>query len=199
MTTVNLSGGSQVLGSINPNVNMQAVDDDARAARVVAEALAVTPSSTFASLGNGASLTGTGGTRVIDVTGDVGLSGGGAITFNGTAADLFIIRIGGKMTMSGGSSIVLNGVTAGQILWDLKGTGDAVDINGNSIVNGTILAIDRSIIISGGVVNGQLISNGNELKLQSGPDVVYVPLVPEPGALSLLALGLCGLALARRP
>lgn len=195
-STINISGGSQVLGSINGNEDMQAVDDDAHAARDAVEALLATQS--FLSLGNGDSVTGSGGVNVIDVTNDVALSGGGTLTLNGSATDLFFFRIGGTMTLTGGSEIVLSGINAGQVLWDFVGTGQKVEFNGNSTARGTFMAIDRDIIVAGGLVEGALISNGNELKLQSGPDVVFVALVPEPGTALLLALGLAGLAARRR-
>lgn len=195
-TSLTISGGSLVLGTIDGNVDTQAIDDDAHQARDAIEALLATQS--VLSLGNGDSLTGSGGVNVIDVSGDLSLSGGGTVTLNGSASDLFYIRVSGAITLTGGSEIVLNGIDASQVLWDLIGTGEKVEFNGDSAARGTFLAIDRDIVVSGGTVEGALISNGSELKLQSGPDVHHVGFVPEPGTASLLGLGLAGLAATRR-
>jgi choice-of-anchor A domain-containing protein len=172
--TVHFSGGSQAQGGTHAVSETQADADVIQAAAVAA---ALPPTQTVASLGNGAVLHGNGGLNVILVTGNISTSGAGTITLDGSSADFFVVNVSGTATLTGGSSIVLTGgATAGRILWNFLGSGQDINLNGNSHFEGTILVASRSIIVSGGTVDGQIICAGPRLTLQSGPHITYIPL-----------------------
>jgi hypothetical protein len=74
-----------------------------------------------------------------------------------------------------------------------------------SVVNGILLAPDRGVAFSPGLVNGEVIAGGNTIHFVSGASVNQPPppMVPEPASLLLLGLGIPALAgyayRARRP
>lgn len=171
-TPINLSGGSEVIEGAFI-IDMSAINADARDAAAEAAALPVTLA--VEELTADAIMTGNGGLNVIDVAFDVSVSSG-LLTIIGNATDAFVFNVHGAMKFSGGAEVVLDGVNPGQVLWNILGTGQRVDFSGNSIINGTVLAVDRSITVSGGTVTGAIISGGDELKLQSGPTVNYDPI-----------------------
>jgi choice-of-anchor A domain-containing protein len=195
VSSVNLTGGSSAAGGIFI-IDTTQITADAMAASVQAASLSTT--DTRAAIGNGATFTSTGALNVIDVTGNIQTSGGGTITITGGANDFFVFNVHGTANLTGGSSIALaGGITPGHVLWNFVGTGGSVQSNGNSNWAGTVLALNRDIVISGGVHHGAFITGNQSLTLQSGPSVVFVPLVPAPATGVLVAAGM--FLLGRRP
>src|SRR5262249_16341604 len=149
-STINLSGGSQALGGIEQNTTsaMHAYSQDVMTASTAAAACPVNVE--FASLGNNASLTGPSATPLFQIDGDLNVSAS-ALNLTGPADAVFIINVFGKATFSGGTNMILSGgITPDHILWNFVGPGGDINSNGNSNLRGTIIALDRNIIISGG-------------------------------------------------
>ena len=194
----NISGGSAASGGV---VSQSMAAIDAAALNAYNTGTALTPTSNVGSIGNGASFTAAGTSTVIDVANGVSLSGGGTITLNGNASDFFVFNVSNGINMSGGSSIVLNGVLPGHILWDVIGSGgsSSVQLNGNSDSDGTYIAPNADIVVSGGVHSSEFIS-GTKLTFQSGPHISAVPLpAPLAAGVGLLgALGMVSVVRARR-
>ena len=189
----NISGGSSAAGGID-TVNMAPIATAATNAATHYGSLA--PTSTLASILSTSHLTGSGGQNVIDVTGDINLQGGSTLTLTGTSADTFVFDIDGSMTLGGGSKILLDGVWPFQVLFNLVGTGKAVNLNGNSDSAGIFLDVKGDIIVSGGVHSSEFVS-GTNLTFQSGPQINQLPL-PTTALGGVALLGGLGLARLRR-
>jgi choice-of-anchor A domain-containing protein len=108
-------------------------------------------------------ITGTGGVNVICVN-KIELSGEEVITLKGGLSDTFILNVIGEFSLSSCSKILADGLPPSDVFFNVIGTGEDVKFSGGgscSIVDGTVLAPDRKIALSLGVVNGQIISGGN--------------------------------------
>jgi choice-of-anchor A domain-containing protein len=115
-----------------------------------------------------ATISGAAGVNVICVDA-VDLADSAAITLTGTPTTTFIInvRAGGPFKLSGGSTIKAGDpVQSSDVLYNIIGSGPKVSLSGATEIDGTIVAIDREISLSGGVVNGQLCA-GRNIKLSS--------------------------------
>lgn len=195
-STFNISGGNSVAGGTS-SISMAQASADLVSASAYAAGL--TPGQTLSSISNSTGTINRLGTlSVFSVTNGINLSGGSALTLNGTASDYFVFNVSGALTLSGGSAITLTGgLTAENVLFNFVGTGQDINFNGNSTANGNFLALDRNITVSGGVINGRLLgADGKNLKLQSGP-TVNAP-VPEPASLAALGVGAAALLKRRK-
>jgi choice-of-anchor A domain-containing protein len=129
-------------------------------------------------------LTGVAGPNVICV-GDLTLSGK-QLTLTGPVGARFIFDVSGKFTLSGGGAgpqiRVAGGVQPKDVLYNILGAGSDVAFSGGgggvdccaAIVDGTILAPQRKIKLSPGLVNGQIIS-GQDISIASGSSVRCPP------------------------
>ena len=61
---------------------------------------------------------------------------------------------------------LVGGVTAGNLLWDLSGSGGDVTISSKSNVYGTFLAPYRNILVDGSTVNGNVMGGGYDAVLK---------------------------------
>lgn len=192
---IHVSGNSQATGGFHVADLSQAANDAISASN---NAASLTANMDLNSITNSTgTINAAGNLTVIKVDGNVHLSGGGSLTLNGNSHDFFVLNIYGGWETSGGSKTLLTGgLTANHVLYNFVGSGGSVNFSGNSQEDGTFLAVDRSIVDSGGVVNGALIgARGHSLTLQSGPKINGQP-VPEP--MSMLALASGGLIFLRR-
>jgi len=188
--TVKLGPGAKISNSSsNPvnvmsNVNLTAQINAALARAASAAALA--PTQTFTTL-DGKTVTtinGVAGVNVIKVK-DVSLSGK-QIYLNGPVGAKFILNVSGKFVFTGGGAgpqiRAAGGVQPKDILYNIIGTGSDVAFSGGgggvgccqAIVDGTLLAPNRKINLSPGLVNGQVIS-GMDISIVSGSGIHCPP------------------------
>ena len=120
------------------------------------------------------------GTNVINLY-DLKLSNSDVLTLDAPEGGSFIINVfhdfkingsnnGGRIELSGG-------LTPFNVLYNIVGTGNDVVFTGtsndgipNAQIYGVVLAPDRSVKLSPGVVFGEVIGGGQELSLSSGAD-----------------------------
>jgi len=135
------------------------------------------------------------GKTVTTITGGVGLNvicvqdivlSGTQIHVVGPAGARFVFNITGKLVLTGGGAgpqiRVGGGVQPKDVLYNLIGIGADVAFSGGgggvnccaAIVDGTILAPNRKINLSPGLVNGQIIS-GKDISIVSGSSVRCPP------------------------
>lgn len=207
-----------VSGGIH-STSMTSVPTDALTASSLIAAMA--PTKTLSGLNSGDTITGTGGTNVIRITGDVSLNGGSTtLNISGSASDIFIFQLTASdatsattLDLQGVTMHLTGGVTADNILWDLNGAGGGVVISSSANVDGYFLAPDRSILVDNAIVTGSVIGGGgadshsNTVSVHSSSQITFpssspfVSTVPLPSAAQggLLLLGGAGvLGLVRR-
>jgi len=157
-----------------------------------------------------------GGYYVINVTGDVKLGNGEFLTLSGAAGTQFVLNVAGNIKLTGGNGegiILAGGLTTTDVVINVTSTsgGDNVTASGgsspdphhpgntlpNAVINGILLDVAGGIGFSPGMVNGEIIGGGNEIRLVSGSQVngPTITSVPEP---TPIALALAGLVPARR-
>jgi choice-of-anchor A domain-containing protein len=187
---INLGAGAKFSnsshGTVNvvQPVNLSAEISDAYARAASAAALSCDQS--FAKLDGKTVTTITGGVGInVICVGDIVLSGK-QIFLDGPAGARFIINVTGKFTLTGGGAgpqiRVSGGVGPNDVLYNIIGTGSDVAFSGGgggvnccaAIVDGTLLAPERKINLSPGLVNGQVIS-GKDISIVSGSGVHCPP------------------------
>jgi ice-binding like protein len=115
------------------------------------------------------------GNNVINVisASNVQLNGSASLTLNGNASDYFFINVTGNFAMTGTSSIKLTGgIQETHVLWNILGSGQQVAFTGKSVGEGTFIAVNRDIAVSGATVEGVLIGGMNHhIAITSGAHV----------------------------
>jgi hypothetical protein len=168
--------GSGTIGGTVIHTNLSAEINAAIAASHDAAALPCTQN--YPSLKTARTISSTGPLNVICV-GDVSLNGGAVLTLSGGPNEMFVINVTGKFALTGGSKIVVaGGLTPGHVLYNIIGTGGQVAFSGGgggagcckASVDGTLIALERKIALSPGLVNGQLIG-GRDISIVSGSSV----------------------------
>jgi choice-of-anchor A domain-containing protein len=123
-----------------------------------------------------------GGSEVVSATHDgqnivcadaIDLSGKSVVDLDdgGFSNVTFVVNISGKFQLSGGSRMDTSGdIEPQDVLYNVLDTGPAVSFSGGSVINGTVLAPDRSISPDAGIVRGAVIS-GMEIVIASGEQI----------------------------
>jgi hypothetical protein len=136
--------------------------------------------------------TGTVLTAGVYSTGTVGLAG--TLTLDGSAADIFIFKIGSTLTTGAGSQVLLTGgAQASNVFWQV---GSSATLHGTDFV-GSILAAASITLTTGAAVDGRLLA-GAAVTLDT--NTISVPsAVPEPATNALIAAAVAlGIAFWRR-
>jgi choice-of-anchor A domain-containing protein len=119
------------------------------------------------------------GQFVFDLRG-INLRRGSKLTLSAPAGSTFVLNVGthllgGAFNLSSAQVILTGGLTADDVLFNVLGSG-GVNI-ASSTVNGIILALNRSVNISGGTVDGEIV--GGSINLSGGKVIDPPPVVPE--------------------
>jgi hypothetical protein len=139
---------------------------------------AMTPTRSIADIRNSLTIQGNGGVNVVNVK-SIQLDGSSALTLKGGANDYFLINVSGKFAMTGNTMIALDGVQQSHVIFNILGSGEQVAFTGKSFAQGSFLAVNRDISVSGATVYGQLIGGENhQIAITSGAHVCGVPFQP---------------------
>lgn len=100
------------------------------------------------------------------------LGGDSVLTLTGTAGTAFVINVQSQFRLTGNAQIVLaGGLTAADVLFNVKGTGEKVEINGKTTMNGILLAAKREVHLhDSSTVIGEVI--GNKLRMDGSAKVI---------------------------
>jgi choice-of-anchor A domain-containing protein len=117
---------------------------------------------------------GDGDKEYVICVGNVDLGGGKVVTVTGDAGDTYVFKVpsGGKFKLSGGAKIQVDGtnVQPSDILYFVDGTGPDVDLSGGSSIDGSLLALQRKVVLKAVIVNGQVVS-AKDIVIMSGTSV----------------------------
>jgi choice-of-anchor A domain-containing protein len=106
----------------------------------------------------------------------INLGSGSKLTLSAPAGSTFVLNVqGGAFNLSSAQIILTGGLTADDVLFNVLGSG-GVNI-ASSTVNGIILALNRSVNVSGGTVAGEIV--GGSINLSGGKVNNPPPVVPE--------------------
>jgi hypothetical protein len=116
-----------------------------------------------------------GSLTVLNLT-DLVLTGRSTLTLRGSAADNVIINVSGNFSLTAQSKIVLTGGLAwDDVLFNIKGTGNDVTLDGQSTVTGIIMANQRTMSAAGAsIVYGEVIAN--RIKLAGSSQIIHPPI-----------------------
>jgi uncharacterized repeat protein (TIGR01451 family) len=168
------NSGSTTVGSIINNADLTS---EIAAVTAASNAAAALCTSFTDNIMNGQTITGHAGVNVLCVQNII--LNGGTVTLTGPAGASFVINVAGTYTMDGGADIVAGApLQPKDILINMVGTGSDVHFTGggggtnccNAVLEGTLIALQRQIALSPGLVRGQIIS-GMNISIVSGASV----------------------------
>lgn len=194
--TVFLNTGVSQQGNIVPtggftHTNLSQAISDANSAASTLGAL--TPTQNLGAVGNNATINGSGGLNVVDVSG-INMTSG-ILTLHGSASDIFVINDSGKFTSSNSAMQLTGGVTPNNVIFNVSGS---VAITGGGATNfeGTILAPNSSVSVHDKTLTGELIglniadTSGFKVNGPTPPSVpAPSPLIACAGLVGVLGLG----------
>src|SRR5437667_133347 len=173
--------GSGTVGSVETGQDLSAEINAAFAAAANAASQACTVNLTSIKSSTTTNATGGGTVPTVVCVGDVVLNGA-VVRLQGVTGDSFIINVTGKFVLNGGSRIIASGIQPKDVLYNIIGSGEQVAFTGGgggsgcckSSVDGTLLAPNRNVALSPGLVNGELIG-GRNISIVSGSSVKCPP------------------------
>jgi len=176
-------------GPVNQNAQTDALLLSAKAAASSTSTLAsgLLPTASYGILQNSTTISETHeGQYVFDLSG-INLRGGSKLTLSAPAGSTFVLNVGsllrgGAFNLRSAQIILTGGLTAHDVLWNVLGSG-SVNL-ASSTVNGIVLALNRSVNVTGGEVNGELV--GGSISLSGGHVNGPPPVVPEANTVVVL-------------
>lgn len=167
-----VSGGVHNNGSSDTLLDQGVID--ANNASDDAFALPVSPQ--YASLTSiKSSMTITGSDCVVLKLTDFVLKGNDTLTLQGTAGTAFVINVSKQFSLSGNAQIILSGgVQWDDVLFNVRGKGSDVSLNGNASLRGILMANHRTVNLHGhSTVYGEVIAN--QIKLIKNSQIIRPP------------------------
>ena len=182
--TLKLSGNAQITGARHHDAGSDLILDNGVNEANTASAHAASFTSSFAYSGlmnitSSMTLTAQhdrpGNSTVLNLNSIV-LGNQSTLTLSGTATDVFILNVSNQFSLTSQSKIVLTGgLTWNDVLFNIKGSGSEVTLDGQSTVNGIIMANKRTVNLSGGsTVSGQVIAN--KIKMSGSSRIIRPPI-----------------------
>lgn len=153
--------------------------DEAITASSAAAALPATRSRTQVDLikNRDITLSGAPGETVVLNLKSFQMSGNSTFTLQGSANTTYIINVKNQFSLSGNAAIVLSGgLSWNDVLFNVRGKGEPVHLDGSSRFNGILLANKRTVrlrdqaILTGEVIAGQLVAQGTS-------QIIHPPIV----------------------
>jgi len=200
--TATVNNTAQVSGTVFTNQNSllsQANTDALNAATAFAN-LTPTQSVPGGKINGTTTINGGAGVNVVNVSG-INLGNGQSLTLNGPAGSQFVVNVSGNLTLNSGTLALSGGLTPSDVVYNFTGNNPSLQssggLNNESVANGILLAPKGTVDFAPGLVNGELIANGQHVHLVSGASVNQTPpgnVVPVPPSVVLMGLG--GLAFA---
>jgi choice-of-anchor A domain-containing protein len=140
----------------------------------------LTPTASYGLLSNSTTISETNKGEYVFNLGGINFGSGSKLTLSAPAGSTFVLNVGthllgGAFNLSSAQIVLTGGLTADGVLFNVLGSG-SVNI-ASSTVNGIILALNRSVNVAGGAVNGEIV--GGSINLSGGKVVDPPPVVPE--------------------
>jgi hypothetical protein len=180
LATTNISGPSQIQGGIvvDDSLLSSAVTDANNASNLFAGLPASPGTPTNINISNpsgNVTINATGYTTVVNLK-DLVLNGGSTVTLSAPKpAWQFVVNVTGNFAIQGSSRVVTAGIAPPHVVFNVLGSGSAVAMGGgthngvpNSQVSGVILALQRNIALSPGLVRPEVIGGGSQITITSG-------------------------------
>jgi hypothetical protein len=104
----------------------------------------------------------------------------GTLTLQGSSSTNFVLNVTNQFSLSNHAQIILSGgVTWDNVLFNVVGTaGGNVTLAGGSILNGVLMANNRTVDLSGAsVVNGEVIAN--KIKMSGSAKIIHPPVTSQ--------------------
>lgn len=188
--------GTQTINSTLMSSNLTGVNT------AEVDAAALTATQTFSGISSTTTITGVAGLNVIQINGNISPGTNGSVTLSGPSNAYFVIDVTGNLSLTGtGGLLTTGGVTNSDVLYNFTASNATLNTGVNSTVNGIIMATGSTAAMTlDGAFNGELI--GKNISLLSNATVASSGAsqpVPEPSSLLIVGSGLVALGrLARR-
>jgi len=163
---------------------------DAAVTSASSQAAALAPNLAFSGITSATTVTGNGGTTVVDVNGNISLNNAN-LNLSGGPNDFFIINVTGSLSLVGTAFLGVTGTPLNHVLYNFTGSGITLNTHVGDVLNGIILVDHGGSSSLDGSFNGEIIYGGKSVSLLSGALVTETaaPSVPEPSTLLLMASG----------
>jgi hypothetical protein len=190
--TFTVAGGTLTGPTVNSTLTT-AASDAAAASTNLANTALNPPNQTLGTITASTTISATvPGRNVVNVTG-INLGNNTTLTLSGSATQSFVINVTGTSQVTLSNVILVGGLTANNVIFNVL-NGDTVTDPNPDMVNGIIMDINGSIMITNkDTINGELIS-GKQISLSNNSDVEVVPTAPEASTAAYFTLGPLSLA-----